>query len=163
MNSFQWPGVSVINTASIPCYIKMSFRTVKTTWNMYFLNYLCKTWSQGRHLVDSSIAHFSKSLILPILCAFILSKLLIVLMGFPTLCAAFYTKTAHECTQSKLNDMRHTWYVVSQCMPLDLRGLKGWLLFRSHWVIGGSILSRNSKQTTISELETIKKFHQMSG
>ena len=46
-------------------------------------------------------------------------------MGFPRLGAAFYTQTAHECTQRQLNDVRHAWYVVSQCGPLDSGGLKG--------------------------------------
>jgi len=54
--------------------------------------------SYGQHLVDSSIALFSKSLTLSNVSAFIHSKLLIVLMGFPRLGAAFYTQTAHEST-----------------------------------------------------------------
>jgi hypothetical protein len=69
---------------------------------MYFLNYLCLTWSDGCHLVDSSIALFSKSLTLPNMYAFILSKLLIALMGFPRLGAAFYTETAQKCRKSPL-------------------------------------------------------------
>jgi hypothetical protein len=32
---------------------------------MYFRNYLCKTWSHGRDIIDSCIAFFSKSLTLP--------------------------------------------------------------------------------------------------
>jgi hypothetical protein len=39
-----------------------------------------------------------------------LSKLQFALMGFPRLGAAFYTQTAHECTQSKLNDVRYALY-----------------------------------------------------
>jgi hypothetical protein len=62
---------------------------------------------------------------LPNVCAFILSKLLITLMGFSILGVAFYTQTAHECTQSKLNDKRHAWYVISQFGPLDSGGIKG--------------------------------------
>ena len=91
---------------------------------MYFLNYRRQTRSHGRHLVDSSIALFSKSLNLPNVYTFILSKLLIALMGFPRLGAAFYTETAHECAYSQLYDVRHAGYVVPQCQPLDPRALK---------------------------------------
>jgi len=48
--------------------------------------------------MDSSVALFSKYLTLLNVYAFIRSKLLIALMGFPTLGAAFYAETAHECT-----------------------------------------------------------------
>jgi len=41
MNSYHRPGVSVINTASILCYMKVSFSTFKISSNMYFLNDLC--------------------------------------------------------------------------------------------------------------------------
>jgi hypothetical protein len=58
-----------------------------------------------------------------------------VLMGFPRLGAAFYTETAHECTYSQLYDMRHAWYVVPQCRPLDSRGLKCWLQLACNRVI----------------------------
>jgi len=76
-------------------------------------------------LTHSSISLFSKSLTVSNVCAFILSKLVIGLMGFPGLGEAFYTQTAHECAQRKLNDARHAWYMVSQCVPLDSGGLKG--------------------------------------
>jgi len=89
MNSFRRPGFGVINTPSIFCYIKVSFRTFKISWNMYFPIYLCWTWSHGWHLVDSSIALFPMSVTLPNDYALILSKLLIALMGFPRLGAAF--------------------------------------------------------------------------
>jgi len=39
--------------------------------------------------------------------AYILSKLLIALMGLPRLGAAIYTETACECTLRQLYDMRH--------------------------------------------------------
>jgi hypothetical protein len=64
-------------------------------------------------------------LTLPNVCPVILSKLQIALMGFPRLGAAFYSQTAHEYAQSKLNDMRHACYVVSQYGPLDAGGPKG--------------------------------------
>jgi hypothetical protein len=51
-------------------------------------------------------------------------------MGFPRLGAACYTQTAQEYTQSKLNDMRHAWYVVSQCRPLDCGRHRGILYLR---------------------------------
>ena len=89
MNSFRRPGVSVINTASILSFMKVSFRTFKISCNTHFLNYLCYIWSHGRHLVDSSIALFSKSLTLSNVYAFILAKLLIALMGFPRCGTAF--------------------------------------------------------------------------
>ena len=92
---------------------------------MYFLNYVCYTWCHGQHLVDSSIALFSQSLTLPNVCVSILSKLLIALMGFPSLGAVFQMETAHERAQSKLNDMHNAWYVLSQCRPLDSVGVKG--------------------------------------
>jgi len=161
MNLFQWPGVSVINTANIFCYMKVSFCTFKICWNMYFLNYLCLTWSIGWHLVDSSIALFLKSLTLPSVCAFILSKLLIALMGFPRLGASFSTQTTHECTQSKLKEVRHAWYVVSQCGPLDSGGLNGRLSSSSHQVIWGSVICCNFNYTAISKLKTIMNFHQI--
>jgi len=82
MNSFRRLRISVINTARILGYMKVSFKTFKLSWNTYFLNYLWYTWSHGRHLMDSCIALFSKSWTLPNVYAFILSKLLIMLMGF---------------------------------------------------------------------------------
>jgi len=163
MNSFRRPGVSVINTASILCYMKVSFRTFKISWNTYFLNYPCSTWSHGRHLDDSCIALFSKYLTLPNVYAFILSKLLIALMGFPRLGAAFYPETAHECTQSKLYDVRHAWYVVPQRRPLDSRGLKCWLQLACHRVVWWSIISCNTKQTAVSKLKPIQHVLQMTG
>jgi len=56
-------------------------------------------------------------------------------MGFPRLGAAFNTKTAYECTQSELNDVRHAQDVVSECGPLDSGGLTGSLYLASHRVI----------------------------
>jgi len=98
MNSFWQPGVRVINTASIRCYMNVSFSTFKISGNTYSLNYLCYTWSPGRHLVGSSIAPLMKSVTLPNVYAFILSKLLIALMGVPRPVVAFSTQTAHERT-----------------------------------------------------------------
>jgi len=69
-------------------------------------------------------ALFSKSLTFPDVYTFILSKLLIALIGFPRLGVAIYTETAHEFTYSQLYDVCHPWYVVPQCRPLDSRGLK---------------------------------------
>jgi len=85
--------------------------------------------------VETSIALVSKSLTVPNVCAFIPSKLLIALMGFPRLGAAFYTQTADGCTQSNLNDVRHPWYVDAQSGPLDSGGHKGSLMFASHRII----------------------------
>jgi len=144
MNLFRWPGVSVINTASILCHINVSFMSFTMSWNMYFLNYLCQTRLHSRHLVDSSNALFSQSLTLAKVCAFIVSKLLIAHMGFPKLGAAFDPETAQECTQSKPNDVRQAWYVVSLCRPQDTRGIKGWLKLPSHRVIWWSIICHNS-------------------
>jgi len=48
-------------------------------------------------------------------------------MGFPWLGAAFDLETAHEYTQSKLNDVRHAWYVDSHWRRQDTGGIKGWL------------------------------------
>jgi len=112
-NSFWRPGISIINTVSICRYMKVSFRLFKITWNMYFLNYLCYTWSHGWQLVYSSIVPFTKSLTLPNDYVLILLKLQIVLMGFPRFGAAFYTRIAHECPYSKPNDMYQAWYEVS--------------------------------------------------
>jgi len=95
--------------------------------------------------------------------ALILSKLLIVLMGFPRLGKAFYTETAHYCTFSLLYDVRHAWYVVDQCRPLDCGGLKCWLQLTCHRVMWGSITSHNTKQTAISKLKTIKQILPMYG
>jgi len=163
INSFRWPGASVINTAKILCYMTVNFRTSKISWNTYFLNYLCYTWFHGRHFIDSSISLFSKSLTFPNVYAFILSKLLIALMGFPRLGAAFYTETAHECTYSQLYDVRHAWYVVPQCRPLHSRGLKCWFQLACHRIISGSIISRNTKQSAVGMVETIKHILQMYG
>jgi hypothetical protein len=66
---------------------------------MYFLNHLSQTGFHGRQHVNSRIALFSKSLTHPSVYAYILSKLLIMLMGFPRRAAAFYMQSAHECTQ----------------------------------------------------------------
>jgi len=109
MKLFWRPDVSVINTASILCYMKVIFRTSKIWWNTHFLYYLCKTWFHGRHLIDSSVALRSKSLTLPIEYAFILFKLLIALIGFPQLgallhrdCSWMHLKPAVWCVQSKV-------------------------------------------------------------
>jgi hypothetical protein len=130
---------------------------------MYYLNYLCYTWSHGRHLIYSSIALFLKALTFPNGWAFILSKLLIALMGVQSLGAAVYTLTAHECTQSMLNVLRHAWYVVPQYGPLDLGRLKGCLQFTCHRVIRGSVIGCNSESMGISQLKTFKHIVQMSG
>jgi len=143
--------------------MKVSFRSFKMTWNMCFLNYHCLTRSHSRHLLDSSIALFLQSLTLPNVCAFILSKLLIALMGFPRLGAAFYIEISHEHTQSMLNDVRHARYVVSHGRPPDSWGLKGWLQFLSNRVIGRIIFSQNSKQTAVGKPETIQILLQMYG
>jgi len=65
MDSFRWPGVSVINTASILCYLKVSFRSFKMSWNTYFLNFLCQTQLHSQHLVDCSIALFRSFWLFP--------------------------------------------------------------------------------------------------
>jgi len=161
MNSFRRPGVSIINTTSILCYIKVSFSNFKISWNTYFFNYLCTIWSHGQHLIDSRIALFSKSLTLPNVYAFILSKFLIALMGFPIFRVAFDTETAHEFTYSQLYDVHHAWYMVPQCRPLDSRGLKCWLQLACHRVIRGSIISRNTKQTAVGKIKLIKHFLQI--
>jgi len=59
--------------------------------------------------------------------------------------------------------MRHAWYVFPQCRPLDSRGLKCWLQLACHWVVWGSIISGNTKQTAVGKLETIKHVLQMYG
>jgi len=126
MNSFRWPGSSLINTASILCYMKVSFRSFNMSWNAYLLNCLCRTWLHSRPQFHSIIALSSQSVTLPNVCAFILSKLLIALMGFQRLGAAFYSEIAHEHNQSKLNNMCHAWYVVFHCRAPNSGGLKGW-------------------------------------
>jgi len=146
MNSFRRPGVSVINTATILCYMTVNFRNFKISRNTYCPNYLCQTWFHGQLLIDSSIALFSKSFSLPNVYGFIVSKLRIALMGFPWLGAAFYTETAHECTYSQLYDVRHAWYLVPQCRRLGSRGLKCWLQLVCQRVIWGSIISCDTKQ-----------------
>jgi len=158
---FWRPPVSTINPACILCYMKVSFRTFKIAWNTYFLNYLCKTWSHGQYLIDSIIAHFSKSLTLANVYAFILSKLLIVYMGFPRLGAALSTEAAHECTSSQLYDVRHAWFVVSECRALDSRHLKCCLQLTCYRAIWESIISRNTKQIAVSEIRLIKYALQM--
>jgi len=163
MNSFRRPGVSVINTASILCYKKVSFSTFKISWNTYFLNYHCYTWFHGRHLIDSSSVLFSKPLTLANIYVFILSKLQIALMGFTRLGAAFDTETAHECTSTQLYDVRHARYAVPQCRPLDSRGLKCWLQLACHRVIWGGNICHNSKPTAVGKLKMIKKVLQMYG
>jgi len=144
MNSFRPPGVWVINTASILCFMNLSFRSFTTSWIIYFPNDVCQTRPHSRHLVDSRIALFSQSLTVPNVCAFILSKLLIALMGFPRLRTAFHPETTHEYTQSKLNNLHHAWYVVVQCTPQDTGDIKGRLQFPSHRVFRRSITHRIS-------------------
>jgi len=117
--------------------------------------------AHGRHLVHSSITLIMQSLNVPNDRAYILSKLLIALMGFPKLGAAFYTKTAHECTQRTLNELPHVWYVVSHFTPLDSGGLKGWLYLLSHPVIWGGIPSRTSKQMAVGKLKMIENILHM--
>jgi len=113
--------------------------------------------------MDCSIALCSKTLTLPIVYALILPKLLIPFMCFLRLSAAIYTETAHECTKSKVNAMRHTGYVVSQSRPHDSRGLKGCLQFPIHCIMGERVSSRNSKQTTVSKLKTMNNFLHIYG
>jgi hypothetical protein len=72
---------------------------------------------------------------LPNVYAFFLSTLLVSLMGFRRLGVNFYSETALDYTQSKLNGMRHAWYVVSHQGPLDSGGLKRILLVASLEVI----------------------------
>lgn len=83
-NTFQWLGVSVINTVSIHCYTMLRVRTFKISCNTSLLDYLWKTLFHGLHL-NSNIALFSKSLPVPNLHAYILCKLLIALMGLQLL------------------------------------------------------------------------------
>jgi hypothetical protein len=144
MNIFWQPGVSVINTASIFCYMNLSFKLLTMSSNTYFLNYVCQTQPQSRHLVDSSIALFSQYLILPNVYAFSLFKLLITPMGFPRLGTACDPKTPHECTPSKLKHLHHPCCVISHCRPQETGGLKCWLQFPGHQVIWRSVICRNS-------------------
>jgi len=133
------------------------------SWNTYFLNYLCQTWSHSWHLVDCRIALLFQALTLPNVCGFVLSRLLIVLMGFPRLPAAADPKTAYIDTRSKLNDMRHAWCVVWHCRPQHTGGINGWLKFASHWVIWRRIISYNSKYMAECKLETIQNLLRMNG
>jgi hypothetical protein len=66
--------------------------------DVYIFNYCCHTWPPGQHLVDSGIALCSKSLTVPNSSPFILSKLMITLMGFQGLDAATHTNAAHHLT-----------------------------------------------------------------
>ena len=59
--------------------------------------------------------------------------------------------------------MRHAWFVVPQCRPLNSRGLKCWLQLVCHRVIWRSIMSRNTKQLAVGKLKMIKHVLQMSG
>jgi len=161
MNSFRQPGVSINDWASILCYMKVSFSTFNLSWNTYFLIYLCQTWFHGRRRIDSSVALFSNPLTLPNVDAFILFTLLIVLMGFSRLGAACHTETAHECIYSQLYDVRHAWYVVPQCRPLDSTGLKCWLQLACRRIIWGGILCCNSKETAVGQFKMIKHILQM--
>jgi len=145
MNSFRWPGVGGINTESICWYVKVSFGSFKMSSNVFFLNCLCYTWSNTQHLVVPSMALFSQSLTLPNNCAFILSKLVIALRGFPRLGAAWYPETPHKHTQSKLTDLHEAWYAVPQYREYDSRSPKVSLLFPSHQEVGECIISCISK------------------
>jgi len=94
----------------------VSFRNFKISWNLYFLNNLCKTWAHGRYLIDCSSAPLSKFLTLPNLKAFIPSKFLILLMGFPRFGVAFYSKTADECTEAScLRCAMYGLWVLNAC------------------------------------------------
>ena len=148
---------------SILCSMKVNFRTFKISWTTYFLNYFCETLSRGRSLVDCSIVVFSKSYTLPNVGAFIFSTTMIACMGFPRLCAAIFTESAHECTWSRLYDVCHARYVVPQCWPGYCRGLKSWLQFAGQGLICGNTISRNANQTDLSKLKTIKHILQMYG
>jgi hypothetical protein len=75
------------------------------------------------------------------ICAFILSKLQIVLINFPRVGAAVYTKTTPDFTYGELYDMRDAWKVVRQFRPLDSRGLNDSLLRTSYHVIQGGAFS----------------------
>ena len=163
MNSFRWPCVSVINTSSIHCYMKVSFRTFNISWNLYFLNYLCQTHCHGRQLIDWSIALFSKSLTVANVYAFNQAKLLIVLMRLSIFRATLYTETAHECTESQLYDVCHARYLVPQCRPLGSRGLK-WCSQRvCHRVNRGSVICQNTKGNATVELKMIPHILQTDG
>jgi len=153
--------VSVINNASILSFMKVSCRTFTISWNTYCLNDRWQSLSDGRHQIDSSVAQGTKCLTLPNIYAFILSDLLIMLIGYRWLVAALYTLTANECFYSQWYDVHSAWYVVPQCRPLHSGVLKCWLQLASHRVISGSMISRNSKQTAIGQLKTIKHALQM--
>jgi hypothetical protein len=75
----------------------------------------------------------------------------------------FYIKTALERTQSRLNDVHHSWFGVSHCRPLDYGSLNCWLEFPSNSVIGQSIICCNFMWIAISELKMLKNFIQMYG
>jgi hypothetical protein len=96
MNAFRQPGVNVFNTISFPCYMNVRVRWFKMSWNADLFNDLCQTWSHWCHLLDSSIALFSWPLTLPNVLAFLLSNLLITLMGFLSIGAAHHPETADE-------------------------------------------------------------------
>jgi hypothetical protein len=89
-------------------------KTFKISSDTHYPNYLSTTWSVGSHHGDSRIALFSKKWTVPIVKTFILSKLVITLMGFRTLRRTFHTQTASDYTWKKLNDVCHGWYIVPQ-------------------------------------------------
>jgi hypothetical protein len=99
--------------------------------------------------------------ILPIIDAFMVSKLLITLMGFSRPGNVFFIQTPHEHTWSKLYDMYHGCDVVTLCRPLNSGLLKICLQLTWHWLIRGSINSRNYKQMAVCKLDSIKNFLQM--
>jgi len=161
MNLSRQLGVSVINTASILCYMMVNFMTFKISWNTDYLYYLCQTWFHGRHIIDASAALFPKCLNLPNVYAFILSKLLIALMGFPRLALVLHTETAHASTQSQLYDVCHGRYVVSQGTPQGCRDPECWFQLACHRVIWRRIVSHITKQTAVGKLKMIQHFLQM--
>jgi len=130
MNSFRRPGVSVINTASILWYMTVNFRTFKISWNTYLLNYLCETWFHGRYHIDSIVALFSKSLALPNVYDFNLSKLLIALMGFARLGGSFTPRLLMNAPKAS-------------CMTCAMHGM--WFLSAGHSIAEASSIDCSSR------------------
>ena len=161
INTFRQPGVSVINTASILCYMKVTFRTFKISWNTYVLKIFAKPGLMVDTLLILALPSFGSLWLLTMSMLWCSPNCWSRSRGIPILGVAFYTEAAHECTESQLYVMRHAWFVVPQCRPLDSGGLDGWLWLTSHQVITGSIPSWNSNDTAISKLKTMKKVLQM--
>jgi hypothetical protein len=63
-------------------------------------------------LLILALPSFSQSLTHPDVYGFILTKLLLALIGFSRLGATSYTETAHEYTYRQLYDVRHSWYMI---------------------------------------------------